>query len=122
MKETYKELNITVVYSFETGSAHVDFDVYDIMAEDTEGVIFYEGIDGSGADDKMTQDITKANKYINGTVKWDGCSHIYFGDKEGYIHLCGSRDFIRIGNILKKVYERCYEIGKFDYDKMSEEN
>jgi hypothetical protein len=34
--------------------------------------------------------------YVSGTIKWDGCSHVYFGtvdDKtgyDGYIHLCGA--------------------------------
>lgn len=32
--------------------------------------------------------------YLDGTIKWDGCSHIYFGEKcetghDGYLHLCG---------------------------------
>jgi hypothetical protein len=27
--------------------------------------------------------------YVKGTIKWDGCSHLWFGDKDGYIHLHG---------------------------------
>lgn len=32
--------------------------------------------------------------YVSGTIKWDGCSHVWFGNKEekgydGYLHLCG---------------------------------
>ena len=33
--------------------------------------------------------------YLQGSIKWDGCSHIWFGEKDeqdktdGYLHLCG---------------------------------
>ena len=32
--------------------------------------------------------------YVHGLIKWDGCSHVYFGECEGgfpngYLHLCG---------------------------------
>lgn len=115
MKETYKDLDCTVTY--EVNPAHVDFSVYEIIGH--SGSVFdkpiYEGIGGCGADEKSTGDINKANKYIHGTVKWDGCSHVYFGD-EGYIHMCGGNEFKRIGAILEKVYKRCYELGKFDFD------
>ena len=35
-------------------------------------------------------------KYLKGYVKWDGCSHFWFGDDDGYMHLCGREDFDRI--------------------------
>lgn len=111
---TYNLLNITVSYKHEAGRAHVDFIAHEIVYF-RNNEPFYEGIGGCGADDKSTNDITKANPYINGSVKWDGCSHVYFGE-EGYIHLCGSSDFIRIGEILKSIYQDCYKIGGFDYD------
>jgi hypothetical protein len=121
--ETYEEIDATVAYFFD-GGAHVDFEVYEIIGHQQGDskeydVPMYEGIGGCGADDKSTTEIGKANKYINGTVKWDGCSHVYFGD-EGYIHLCGSREFVKVGAILKKVYTRCYEIGGFDYDQLDD--
>lgn len=111
MKETYKDIGFTVVYEYEYGNAHVVFSVYEIMAEADEG-IYYEGIGGCGADDKMTQDLRQANKYIHGSVKWDGCSHFYFGDPEnsGYIHLCGDYSVKNHLEIVRKVYLRCGKI------------
>jgi hypothetical protein len=106
--------NFTVVYDIENVS--VDFKVYEIIANDDKP--YYEGIGGCGADDKMTQDIEKANIYLTGKVKWDGCSHYYFGD-EGYMHLCGDNSIIELSKIIKKVYCRCYELGTFNKDKFT---
>ncbi len=110
--ETYEDLNITVSYN------ECNFTVYDIMYI-LDDKSWYEGIDGCGADDKSTPDITKANKYISGIIKWDGCSHLYFGDRDGYIHACGSSDVLRIGKILEKVYRRVCEINEFTYDVLT---
>ena len=112
MKETYKDIKFTAVYTYEEGNVHVDFKVYEIMAEETDGKFLYEGIGGCGADDKMTDDTEKANTYIHGSVKWDGCSHFYFGDSDnsGYIHFCGDWSIKNHLEIVKKVYLRCGQI------------
>ncbi len=108
--------NFTVSYEYKEDDAYfVDFKVYEIVAH-TEGekgkfdVPWYEGIDGCGMDDKATEDIEKANTYIAGTVKWDGCSHFNFGDADGYIHLCGKFSMKNLQEIIEKVYVRCGEL------------
>jgi hypothetical protein len=36
-----------------------------------------------------TDDISQAERMISGVIRWDGCSHFYFGpNTSGYIHLC----------------------------------
>lgn len=109
IKETYKDIRFTVVYKFEPAS--VDFKVYEIIGEQGKkfDIPIYEGIGGCGFDDKSTPDIKKANTYMTGRVKWDGCSHYYFGD-EGYIHLCGKGYIKSHAEIVEKVYKRCGEI------------
>jgi len=47
--------------------------------------------------------------WFRGTIKWDGCSHFWFGDKDGYMHLCGSQYFQEIRGLLKKLYELASE-------------
>jgi hypothetical protein len=38
---------------------------------------------------------------FSGYLKWDGCSHIHFGDKESrYMHLCGSYHWVQTINAL----------------------
>lgn len=52
-----------------------------------------------------------AERYVEGFVKWDGCSHVSFGADEDYqLHLCGRSDFNKLTSILVAIYERCGEI------------
>lgn len=58
-----------------------------------------------------------APNVMNGFVKWDGCSHFYFGDPEndGYLHLCGSwhlRKFTWAVEEVFRIAER--EVPQFD--------
>ena len=45
-------------------------------------------VTGWKADEYKTPD--EMELYVRGTIKWDGCSHVYFGENDdGYLHLCG---------------------------------
>lgn len=48
-------------------------------------------------------------KYLNGTIKWDGCSHIWFGgeDRDGYLHLCGKHYFDKHCKLLQAMWDIC---------------
>lgn len=49
--------------------------------------------------------------YLTGSIKWDGCSDIYFGDNSdpdnnpGYIHFCGRDSFIRHNRMMLNLIE-----------------
>ena len=49
--------------------------------------------------------------YMSGCIKWDGCSHIWFGDKDsedkhdGYLHLCGKRYWELHCKLMTAIYE-----------------
>jgi hypothetical protein len=59
------------------------------------------------------------NEYLYGTIKWDGCSHIYFGDS-GYIHLCGKHFFDLHNEMLMRLWEVCSQkITHFDKEVAS---
>lgn len=47
---------------------------------------------------------------LSGMVKWDGCSHINFGDGDGYMHLCGLGDYENLAELLKFCLQRCTEL------------
>lgn len=115
MKQIETNDNFTIVYEYDPEPFRVEFEIYEVIAHDkAENGEFtvpnYEGIDGCGCDDKMTTDIEKANKYIEGIVKWDGCSHFTFGDQEGYMHLCGKHSIKNLLEVIQKVYLKCGEI------------
>ena len=49
--------------------------------------------------------------YMTGVIKWDGCSHVYFGEREegkqrqdAYLHLCGTPCWERHQKLMAEVY------------------
>lgn len=50
-------------------------------------------------------------RYLYGTIKWDSCSHLYFGDEDGdgYLHLCGAQAFQVHAALMKFLYELAFE-------------
>ena len=59
--------------------------------------------------------------YLNGYIKWDGCSHFWFGAKDeegkqdGYLHLCGKECFVLHCQMMNALYEFAAEhITNFD--------
>lgn len=55
--------------------------------------------------------------FIKGIIKWDGCSHIYFGDEDGYLHLCGNKYFEDVKKVLDAVWRKAEnEITRFSKD------
>jgi hypothetical protein len=63
--------NFLIRYLSEKNKTYCDFEVYEVSSW---------GIDNAPSDIEL---------YLKGTIKWDGCSHINFGDNKGYIHICG---------------------------------
>ncbi|MCP4128983.1 MAG: hypothetical protein GY753_18280 [Gammaproteobacteria bacterium] len=56
-------------------------------------------------------------QYLEGSIKWDGCSHIKFRD-EGYIHLCGLHYWKQHNDVMKWLYQTVSGmIGRFDEDE-----
>ncbi len=63
----------------------------------------------------------KMDLYLTGFIKWDGCSHINFGELEngksdGYIHLCGGIYWRRHAEVMLKLWDMApSKIAKFDH-------
>lgn len=99
------DFGVTVVYSLHAKwTSHVEFFVVEIVGRSIpENKALYTR---KGSDDHV-EDVHAAERYFAGSVKWDGCSHVYFGDDNGYLHLCGREHFDRIASVLLQVYGRC---------------
>lgn len=58
----------------------------------------------------MGGDPIDSELYLTGSIKWDGCSHIWFGEEDckgnqdGYLHLCGELFWDRHCKLMKKLY------------------
>lgn len=58
---------------------------------------------------------TNMDLFVKGVIKWDGCSDIYFGDEDGYLHFCGYRCFEDIKKVIDAIwYKAEKEIVRFD--------
>lgn len=110
------DFGATVIFTFDAESPHhVDFIAAEIIEYGHNAATGAFGTPGywrNGATSSMdsTDDLKNAARYFAGSVKWDGCSHIYFGDKNAYLHLCGVEHITKLGAILSAVYERCGEM------------
>lgn len=47
-------------------------------------------------------------KYLRAYMKWDGCYHFWFGDSDGYMHLCGNSEVEKHIMVMNK----CVELAK----------
>ena len=82
------------------------------------------------ADDSKTPYEEDIEDYLSMTVKWDGCSHLYFGDEvdedgayNSYHHFCGARMFKQHVRLLHTLYNKAYEyMDRKPYDKSEEWN
>jgi hypothetical protein len=59
--------------------------------------------------DGETNEVTGTEKYLHGYIKWDGCSHVWFGkeDNPGYLHLCGKGFFERHKQVMDAIWDIC---------------
>ena len=57
--------------------------------------------------------------YLHAYIKQDSCSHFYFGEEEdldngsnvsGYLHLCGATCIKKHFDIMRRVYNKAFEI------------
>lgn len=114
--ETYEDIDLTVKYSYE--EHWVDFEAYEIVARGQNenksfDVLQYEKKNGNN---EWVENIEEAQTLIHGAVKWDGCSHFYFGDENGYIHICGKRPMKNLIKAMEEIYNRSGELMESSID------
>lgn len=103
------DFGVTVIYTLdEEFTAHVDFVAALIEAR---GLPDECPLYASAANpQEQVTDPHDAEHYIAGSVKWDGCSHLNFGDTRGYLHLCGRDHFKKLADTLTTIYHRCGQL------------
>ena len=108
-----------MVATFENYATGVDFKVYEVTGH-YEGVAglwdknIYEK-KGAKSSENSTEDLNEAQELIHGTIKWDACSHVYFGD-EGYIHMCGGFNWRNFREAMDRVFKTAEEMLKEDHN------
>lgn len=65
----------------------------------------------------VEQEAIPTDKYLEGMIKWDGCSHILVGPDEGYLHLCGYKKWKEFSDVMEAVWKKSVAlIDNFDYE------
>jgi hypothetical protein len=62
-------------------------------------------------------EVLETEKYLYATMKWDGCHHFWFGESEGYLHLCGKTYIER----HIKVMQTCLKYAEDNIEKFDKE-
>jgi hypothetical protein len=106
--EHIDDRSATVIYSFEEGNYDVRFFVAEVAAWNGDALEYTRADANSKLD--LIADPHHAERYFAGSVKWDGCSNIHFGDKEGYMHNCSRADLEALSRRLVIVFNRCGEL------------
>ena len=116
MKEIkdWSDINFTVLFEKESDIPALDFKVFEITARTKDEktgeytVPNYE-IEGAVSSEELTEKIEEAKSYFRGHIKWDACSHVYFGDEGGYLHLCGGMSWKNLMEVMRRVWEYACE-------------
>jgi hypothetical protein len=56
-------------------------------------------------DQEQTPDIEKAEKFLHGGIKWDGCSNWDFHTDQCLAHFCGRKNATSIGRLIDRMYD-----------------
>lgn len=105
------EFGATVRYRLHENKLSVEFFAAEICAmgsmpgEEARPEYRQKGADSFPCENATS--FESAERYAEGWVKWDGCSHVSFGDEDAQLHLCGKSEFEKLGSILCEIYERC---------------
>jgi hypothetical protein len=86
------ERDLFLLHLTERGDHYISFDVYEVVSWD---------------EDWVPGDI---EPYLSGMIKWDGCSHINFGEIEdgarnGYMHLCGVHAWVNHCLLMRELWD-----------------
>lgn len=109
----WPDIDAVAWMSFAPGDAHVDFACFEVaaFARGDDGEYIIKEFGKKGEDGEFTPDMDLAQPLFHGTIKWDGCSHVYFGeaDNAGYIHMCGVNCWKRLPLTLERIFAAAAE-------------
>lgn len=104
---TYEELNFVV--SAKVGEDHVEFQIFNIAGFTENGIDPL--LAGKNMQSVPVADIKDAAIFLNGSIKWDGCSNWQFqGQERGFIHGCCKADLVRIGTLMGTCWDLASEL------------
>lgn len=93
----------------------VEFEVYTVVAVTGHPGLWIEELEPSGRCGLPTDDFAKAEIFLAGDLKWDGCSNLaFYPQTNTMLHLCGVKDVTAVGELMANLYEIAREEYHFD--------
>jgi hypothetical protein len=84
-----------------------DFEVFEILS--SEPTTLWNLPSGTRPD--PTDELSKAERFLHGSIKWDGCSNWHFDIQDDcMIHFCSAQDAAAIGVLLNELYRIADEL------------
>lgn len=106
--EHYEDLGYAV--RVKATSEHIaDVRVLKLIGKDTGGTWLYQDAEADCSPTPV-EDIDKAEWFLRGSVKWDGCSNLEFNDTDVMLHFCGKKDAMNVGVLLGRVYDLAHRV------------
>ncbi|WP_197962677.1 hypothetical protein [Burkholderia cenocepacia] len=104
-------LDFTIVA--EVHESRVDFFVFDIIGWTggrLDSTPLWRRHRAESSSD-LVEDISHAERYLHGRVKWDGCSDWYFDEQDRVmLHGCSRSDLQRLGDVMAACWDWASEL------------
>lgn len=82
----------------------LDFMVFQVTGQYADGKPSFEVADDPACD--STADLVEAQVFLQGAIKWDGCSNWHFDEQDNcMLHFCGARQASGIGRLMERMYD-----------------
>lgn len=101
----FNDINFSV--SFEADDYNCDFKVYEIIGwnDDKKHIPYFNRENYTSSPDPV-ENITDAQIFLHGHIKWDGCSNWYFDEQDNImLHFCYKEQGENIGKLFSQLYD-----------------
>lgn len=105
VEERYDSMHLTLRYKVESHALH--FSAKEGVRQ-MDGTISYAMGDSAAP---RSDEFDNGEGMVSGFIKWDGCSHLYFGHEknDGYLHLCGGFYFAKLDFAMRRAWQLAAE-------------
>jgi hypothetical protein len=94
-----------MIYHAPANEVVHNFIVFKIGSWDETETVPYFWQEGESCDFPGTSDPAEAKAFVDGSIKWDGCSNWQIGKKDYCVHFCGVQMATSIGRLMERLYE-----------------
>lgn len=116
MTQTFIERELGFVIVADPDEYSVCYKVYEIVGEEIHpkpGLMFHKEDENHSCHPNRVDTIEEATPYLDGSVKWDGCSNwtVGYNDTQVYMmHFCSREQLENLGKVMAKCWDLTKEL------------